>query len=85
MGLVTYHVALPFIRDEEDKLVPGIAKECPTAAIAVSTAKRLAAESAGAIAFSRTGDPAIGEFADAVVLEKFGEVLSLDDWLDANL
>lgn len=84
MGSLTYHVALPFIRDEEDKLVPGVAKECPTAAIAVSTAKRLAAESAGATAFSRTGDPATGEFGDAVVLGEFGEVLSLDDWVDAN-
>lgn len=28
----------------------------------------------GAVAFSRTGDPAIGEFTDAVVLGKFGDV-----------
>lgn len=26
----------------------------------------------GAVAFSRTGDPAIGEFSDAVVLWQFG-------------
>jgi hypothetical protein len=29
---------------------------------------------ARAVAFSRTGDPAIGEFQDAVVLAKFGDV-----------
>jgi hypothetical protein len=29
---------------------------------------------AGALAFSRTGDPATGEFQDAVVLAQFGEV-----------
>jgi hypothetical protein len=29
---------------------------------------------AGAVAFSRTGDPATGEFEDAVVLAHFGEV-----------
>jgi hypothetical protein len=29
---------------------------------------------AGALAFSRTGDPATGEFPDAVVLAQFGEV-----------
>jgi hypothetical protein len=29
---------------------------------------------AGAIAFSRTGDPDVGEFADAVVLFQAGEV-----------
>ena len=29
---------------------------------------------AGAVAFSRTGDPDIGEFADAILLFKSGEV-----------
>jgi hypothetical protein len=28
----------------------------------------------GAIAFSRTGDPALGEFQDAVILKTVGEV-----------
>jgi hypothetical protein len=28
----------------------------------------------GAVAFSRTGDPATGDFSDAKVLKKFGEV-----------
>jgi hypothetical protein len=28
----------------------------------------------GAVAFSRTGDPATGDFHDATVLRKFGEV-----------
>ncbi len=28
----------------------------------------------GAIAFSRTGDPALGDFEDAVILKTFGEV-----------
>jgi hypothetical protein len=28
----------------------------------------------GAVAFSRTGDPLIGEFGDAKVLRKFGNV-----------
>jgi hypothetical protein len=28
----------------------------------------------GAVAFSRTGDPATGEFSDATVLRKFGDV-----------
>jgi hypothetical protein len=30
----------------------------------------------GAVAFSRTGDPGSGEFADAVVLQPFGMVPS---------
>jgi hypothetical protein len=28
----------------------------------------------GAVAFSRTGDPATGDFGDAKVIRKFGEV-----------
>jgi hypothetical protein len=37
-------------------------------------ARSLAATKAGAVAFSRTGDPNMGEFADAVVLFTAGEV-----------
>lgn len=29
----------------------------------------------GAVAFSRSGDPATGEFGDATVIRKFGDVL----------
>ena len=29
---------------------------------------------AGAVAFKRTGDPNVGEFSDAVVLKRFGDV-----------
>ncbi|MGA2795256.1 MAG: hypothetical protein ABSE69_17360 [Roseiarcus sp.] len=31
-------------------------------------------EHAGAVAFSRTGNPATGEFQDAMILAQFGEV-----------
>jgi hypothetical protein len=41
---------------------------------AISRARALASMKAGAVAFSRTGDPDIGEFADAVVLFKVGDV-----------
>jgi len=34
----------------------------------------LAAKNAGAVAFSRTGDPEQGNFADAIVLFSAGEV-----------
>ena len=37
-------------------------------------ARALVLEHAGAVAFSRTGDPTIGEFQDAVILAQFGEV-----------
>ncbi len=44
----------------------------------------MAAKSAGAVAFSRTGDPASDEFDNAVVIEQFGEVPSLDDLLSGR-
>ncbi|MGP0059079.1 MAG: hypothetical protein ACLPID_07325 [Beijerinckiaceae bacterium] len=83
MGTLTYYAVLPFVRDPCGDLVPGVAKECSSAANAVRVAQDLAISSAGAIAFSRTGDPATGEFADAEVLGKFGEVLSIDALIDA--
>lgn len=39
---------------------------------------------AGAVAFSRAGDPSTGEFSEAVVIARFGETISLDDLVDAN-
>ena len=37
-------------------------------------ARTLALEHSGALAFSRTGNPATGEFRDAAILARFGEV-----------
>ena len=42
--------------------------------VAERRARALALEHTGALAFSRTGDPATGEFQDAVILARFGEV-----------
>lgn len=84
MGSMTYHVALPYLRDENGAVIPGTPKECSTPAHAVATARRLAANGAGAVAFSRTGDPSTGEFSDAVVIATFGETVSLDDLVDTN-
>ena len=44
----------------------------------------MAESAAGAVAFSRTSDPATGEFEDALVLREFGEVPSLDQLLGAE-
>ncbi len=81
---VTYHVALPFLRSEDGDLVAGEAQERQSAGAAESLARRMAETVPGAVAFSRTGDPATGEFGDAVVLRQFGEVPSLDDLLAAD-
>ena len=74
MSTLTFHVALPFVRDDEGHLCPDQPIECPSPAAAVCRARAAAAKRAGAIAFSRTGDPDLGEYADAVILARIGEV-----------
>lgn len=72
---VTYFVALPFIRTEEG-VAPGEPKECQSEVAAIRLAEVLSRkpEHAGALAFKRSGDPNLGNFADAVLLRAFGEV-----------
>jgi ABC-type amino acid transport substrate-binding protein len=70
----TYHVVVAFDRDAEGDLKPGEAREVLSPIIAERRARALAVGHAGALAFSRTGDPATGEFQDAVVPAQFGEV-----------
>lgn len=81
MANVTYFVALPFVMNEEGELVPGEAQDRQTAPSAIRAAADMAKRYGGAVAFSRTGDPNIGEFEDAKVLKTFGEVPSLDGML----
>jgi hypothetical protein len=72
---ITYFVALPF--DVADgKVVVGEPFECPSVAAAIGRAEGLCKilGHTGAVAFSRTGDPATGNFTDATVLRKFGDV-----------
>ena len=75
MPEVTYYVALPFV-PSDDGIAPGEATECLSANAAVMRAEALSRKPGhvGAIAFSRSGDPAIGEFGDAKLIRKFGEV-----------
>lgn len=76
MADVTYYVALPFLRDETGLPVAGAAEECQSSSGALRRAEILsrAPGSVGAVAFCRTGDPLIGEFGDARLLKKFGDV-----------
>ena len=69
---VTYFVVQPF-ENTDRGIVVGEAKSVQSAYSAVSLARRLA-EKGGAIAFSRSGDPASGEFSDATVLGVYGDV-----------
>jgi hypothetical protein len=75
MAGITYFVALPF--DVEDgSVVVGELIECPSPAAEIERAQGLwkILGHTGAVAFSRTGDPATGDFSDATVLRKFGDV-----------
>ena len=67
---ITYFVALPF------DVADGGVVECPSPAAAIERAQGLwkILGHTGAIAFSRTGNPATGDFSDATVLRKFGDV-----------
>jgi hypothetical protein len=62
----------------DDGPKPRGAVESTSANAAIRTAERMTRSDGhiGAVAFSRTGDPAGGEFADAVFLKAFGEVPS---------
>ncbi len=73
MGNVTYFVVLPIVRNEEGELVAEDGQEAPNAFAAQRRAQALVGRKVGAIAFSRTGDPAIGEFDEAVVLGRYGD------------
>jgi hypothetical protein len=50
--------------------------ECfnPNAAVMRAEALSRREGNVGAVAFSRTGDPATGDFGDAKVIQKFGNV-----------
>src|SRR4051812_29103874 len=75
MAEVTYYVALPFVA-ADDGIAAGEATECFSANAAVMRAEALSRKPGilGAVAFSRSGDPATGEFGDATVIRKFGDV-----------
>lgn len=75
MAEVTYYVAMPFVA-ADDGIAAGEPTECfnPTAAVMRAETLSRREGHVGAVAFSRTGDPAIGDFSDAKVIRKFGDV-----------
>jgi hypothetical protein len=76
MADITYYVAMPFLLDDSGLPVAGAAVECQTSTSALRRAEILSRATGhiGAVAFSRTGDPMMGEFGDAKLLRKFGNV-----------
>jgi hypothetical protein len=55
---------------------PGEAQECQSESAAIRRAEGMSRDPAntGAVAFKRAGDPNVGEFSDAVILKKFGDL-----------
>lgn len=76
MADVTYYVAMPFLHDDSGDVVAGAAEECQSAATALRRAEILSRGPGhiGAVAFSRSGDPMMGEFSDAKLLRAYGNV-----------
>jgi hypothetical protein len=75
MAEVTYYVAPPFVAADEG-IAAGERTECfnPTAPVMRAEALSRRQGHVGAVAFSRTGDPAISDFSDAKVIRKFGDL-----------
>ena len=53
-----------------------VRQECQSEAAAIRRAEGMSRDpaNAGAVAFKHAGDPNVGEFSDAVVLKKFGDL-----------
>lgn len=78
MAIVTYYVALPFV-PSDDGAAPAEPVECFNRASVISKAEILSRREGyvGAVAFCRSGDPITGDFGDAQILRRFGEVPDL--------
>ena len=79
---VTYFVALPFVQTDEG-IAPGQAQEMPNEVAAIRRAESMSRQPdhVGALAFKRSGDPNMGNFGDATVLQIFGQApANLDEF-----
>ncbi|WP_055045770.1 hypothetical protein [Devosia sp. A16] len=72
--MATYFVVQAWQMGNRGVLIADEPMEAPSEAAALSRARVLAGARAGVIAFCRNGDPATGEWNDAVVLCEHGVV-----------
>lgn len=81
---ITYFVVVPF-RRTEDGLVAEQGILCPSERSAIAQARGAVSKGAvGAIAFKRSGDPALGEYGEATLICKEGDLPdSVDELLAA--
>ena len=73
MAEVTCYVALPFVAAAADAGEP-LERFNPDVAAMRAEALSRKEGHVGAVAFSRTGDPATGDFSDDKMIRKFGDV-----------
>lgn len=69
----TVYVVVPFLQRGR-KVVADQPRQARSKDHAKAMAERLAASRPAVIAFSRTGDPDLGEFDEAIVLARYGEL-----------
>jgi hypothetical protein len=71
---ITWHTAVPIARQDDGAVVTGDAVECPNPTAARAHAAWLACQPGhiGAVAYTRSGYPALGWYEDAEILERFG-------------
>jgi hypothetical protein len=74
MPQTTYFVVLPFSRTEDGDFLAEAAIEVRSAEQAKAIAARMEGPERGAVAFSKTGDPQLGEWDDAVILGRYDDV-----------
>lgn len=70
----TYYVVLSFVEGEDGDLIAEEPREAQSKGQAEATARALKSQKAGVIAFSRTGNPDVGEFQPALEIVRFGRV-----------
>ncbi len=70
--MVTYFVVQSFSQGKKGRIVPDQAVQAQSEDHARRMALRLSETRAGAVAFSRSGDPTTGEYEDAIILASYG-------------
>jgi hypothetical protein len=73
MASVTIHVVQAFAQ-QDDGIVATEPKACPSAGAARALAARLAQTHVGVIAWSRTGEPELGDWQPAIELVRSGTI-----------
>jgi hypothetical protein len=74
--MITYFVIQSFQKGKKGMLIPDQPRQARDRNHCELVAERLALTSDSVVAFSRTGDPVSGDWDDAVIIARHGEVPS---------